>query len=186
MYNPNEKYIFDMIGLSVLSLSSYMYHFDIYKRLCDKKIDDHDTPNKDNIVLFLNDILSIHFRCFLVVLTNYYYSPHLFFALLLSGIFHVSSIYHSFVNILDLFVDHEKNKETFLNRHNIISSIPIAVDVLFISANSTTDIAIPYLLINILIGLLHVVNPFYKLTHVAFHVLLIVQNYYMCLSNIKN
>jgi hypothetical protein len=29
------------------------------------------------------------------------------------------------------------------------------------------------------------IEPFYKLTQVGFHVLLILQNYYMCLSNTK-
>jgi len=45
------------------------------------------------------------------------------------------------------------------------------------------EIAIPFLLTNIGIVLLFIVEPFYKLTHVAFHLLLIVQNYYLCLSS---
>jgi hypothetical protein len=33
------------------------------------------------------------------------------------------------------------------------------------------------------IVLLIIVDPFYKLTHVAFHIMLIAQNYYMCVTN---
>jgi len=62
---------------------------------------------------------------------------------------------------------------------------PIMCDVLLICANSSTEIRIPFLLVNIMIALLFIVEPFYKLTHAGFHMLLISQNYYMCLSNIK-
>ena len=184
-YNPNEKYIFDMIGITTLSISSHKYHYDIYKRLYDKQIEDYSIPNKDNIILFLNDNIAINLRSFLVIVTNYYNNKHLFFILFISGICHISSIYHCILNILELFIDYDKNKDTFLNIHNILSVIPICCDVLFIYINSPTEISIPFLLVNIIIGLLFMVEPFYKLTHVGFHILLIAQNYYMCLSSIK-
>jgi len=41
----------------------------------------------------------------------------------------------------------------------------------------------PFLSVNIAIALLFVVEPFYKLNHVAFHLLLVAQNYYLCLSH---
>jgi hypothetical protein len=81
-------------------------------------------------------------------------------------------------------MDYEGKKHTFLNNNNIITFIPISCDVLLIFMNSPNEIAIPYLFVNIMIGLLFLINPFYKLTHVAFHLLLIAQSYYMCLSNI--
>lgn len=63
--------------------------------------------------------------------------------------------------------------------NNIIAILP---DVICVFYNSNKRIAIPFLLTNIVITLLLIIKPFYKLTHVAFHVLLIVQNYYLCLS----
>ena len=38
-YNPNERNIADMIGVTTLSISSYLYHTDIYHRLSEKKIE---------------------------------------------------------------------------------------------------------------------------------------------------
>ena len=184
-YNPNEKNIFDMIGITILSITSYNYHYDIYNRLYHNQIESYFIPNKDNIVLFFNDNIAIHMRSFLVVLTNYYYNVNLFNILLISGIFHIISIYDCVLNSLELFIDYNRNKEVFLNRHNIISALPIMCDVLLICANSSTEIRIPFLLVNIMIALLFIVEPFYKLTHAGFHMLLISQNYYMCLSNIK-
>ena len=184
-HNPNTKYIFDMIGITAVSISSYKYHYDIYKRLYNKQIEYYSIPNKDNIVLFLNDNLAINVRSFLVIVTNYYYSEHLLFVLFISIIFHVVSIYHCILNMLELFIDYNKKKDTFLNNHNILTSIPVICDVFFLYINSPIEISIPFLLVNILTGLLFMVEPFYKLTHVGFHMLLISQTYYMCLSNMQ-
>jgi hypothetical protein len=182
-YNPNEKYIFDMIGIIILSMTSYIYHYDVYNRLYNKKIEDYSIPNKDNIILFLNDNIAIHLRSFLVVVTNYYNKDDLLFVLFVSSILHVVSIYDCVINSFELLIDYDKHKDTFLNRSNILSATPVICDVLFICINSPTEIAIPFLLVNIMIGILFSVEPFYKLTHVGFHILLILQNYYMCLSN---
>ena len=64
-----------------------------------------------------------------------------------------------------------------------MTAIPIACDAFAIYMNSPKEISIPYLLVNITMGLLFVVEPFNKLTHVAFHILLVAQAYYMCLSS---
>jgi|LauGreDrversion4_1035100.scaffolds.fasta_scaffold03576_7 hypothetical protein len=183
--DPHGKHIFDMIGITVLSITSYKYHYDIYNRLYNKQIEDYFVPNKDNIVLFFIDNVAINMRSFFVVATNYYNNQNLFLILIASAILHVLSIYYCILNGLELLIGSNKNKDTFVNWHNILSGLPIVCDVLLISANSPTEISIPFLLVNIMIGLLFIVDPFYKLTHAGFHVLLIFQNYYMCLSNIK-
>ena len=61
--------------------------------------------------------------------------------------------------------------------------IAIAYDILLVYSNSSTELAVPFLFTNIVILLLFLVNPFYKLDHVAFHIGLIIQNYYMSMSN---
>jgi hypothetical protein len=96
------------------------------------------------------------------------------------------SIYYCTLNIFDLLIiDYETNKNTFLNYHNIHTIIPIACDILLVYANSHNEIAVPYLLTNIVIGILFIVKPFYKLDHFAFHIALIVQNYYVSMSNTR-
>jgi hypothetical protein len=189
-YNPNEKYIFDMIGITTLAVSSYNYHIDVYKRLNEKQLNEKQMedvcmPNKSNIRLFLNDIIAIHMRSFLVIVTNYYNNQQLLFYLLISVIIHTSSIYYCFINALELIIEPDKNKNSFLILHNIMSSIPVAFDVFLLYMNSPNEIAIPYLLVNISMGFSLIIEPFYKLTHVFFHILLIGHTYYMCLSNIK-
>lgn len=184
-YNPNKKYIFDMIGITILSISSCRYHYDIYRRLDKKEIKDHYIPNKDNIILFFNDNLAIHLRSFLVTITNYYNSQDILFVLCISGINHISCIYCSILNMFNIITDYDKNKDTFRLYHNIFTIIACACDIFFICINSPIEISIPLLFVNIIIGILFVIEPFYKLTHAGFHVLLILQNYYISLSNSK-
>jgi hypothetical protein len=71
-YNPQPKYMFDMIGITSLSISSYLYHYDIYSRLSNKTIDCYIIPTMDNIVLFFDDNIFIQIRSLLTVFTNYY------------------------------------------------------------------------------------------------------------------
>jgi len=182
-YNPNEKNIIDMVGVTVLSISSYIYHYDIFDRLYNKKIEEYINPDKNNIVMFLNDTICINLRGFLIIVTNYYYNPHFSVIIATSGLVHLASIYHNILNILELFIDN--TKINFLNNHNIITGMPIVYDVSLLLMNSPIEIAIPFLFVNIMMILIFVVEPFYKLTHVGFHILLIAQNYYACLSNIR-
>jgi hypothetical protein len=181
--NLNEKYIFDMIGIIILSISSYKHHYDIYKRLYNKQIEEYTIPTDDNIVLFINDYIAINLRSFLVIVTNYYYNQHLFFILFISSILNILCIYYCILNIRKLLIKYNKN--TFINYHYIFTIIPIQFNLFLIYINSPVEILIPLLLINIIIGLLFIIEPFYKLTHVYFHILLIVQNYYICLINSK-
>jgi hypothetical protein len=182
--HSHEKNIFDMTGIIMICVSSYIYHIDIYKRLQQKQITEYELPSKDNIILFLNDAIFINIRSFLVVTTNYYNNKHLLSVLFTSGCFHVCSLYFCILNIFDLFIiDYETNKLIFSKCHTIYTMIPIIYDILLVYSNSPNEVAVPFLLTNCVIALLFLVNPFYKLNHVAFHIGLIIQNYYMCTSN---
>ena len=178
---PNEKHLFDVVGIMALSVSSYQYHAPIYKRLVTGELQEYNAPDKSNIVSFFNDALFINLRGFLVVVAHYYESPLFISVLCLSGVFHVMSVYYCVLNMFQK--DIEEDDRLFSIQHNTIMAIPIAVDVFFIFMRSPTEIAVPFLLVNVVMGLLFVVEPFYRMNHMAFHLMLIAQNYYMCLSN---
>lgn len=192
--NPNEKFVFDAVGIIALSGSSFAYHIDVFKRLCARQINEYSIPNKLNVPLFFADFMSIHERSFLVVVTNYYNNAHLWPALLASGCIHVGSIGYCTAMIRSYdgnknFSDEDSRAnskvmtQSFLKTFNIVTSVPIVYDILLVFANSPKHISIPFLTVNIIIGLLFAVEPFYKLTHVAFHICLIAQTYYICLSS---
>jgi hypothetical protein len=184
--NPHEKNMLDMFGVISLSISSYMYHYDIYNRLYKNEIKSYINPDKKNIILFFNDNIFINLRSFLIIATNYYNHPLFIPVIIISGSFHIFSMYYIVTNIFNFLINYDDEKGLFINRHNILTGIPIAVDVAFICANSSLEIAMPFLLVHITMAFLFIIEPFYKLTHVAFHTLLIAQNYYVCSSSIKS
>lgn len=182
-YNKNEKYLFDVIGVSLLSVNSYLYHYDIYKRLNTNLITEYNYPYKENVVFYLHDSVSIHIRSFLTVVTSFYHNEKYLFFVFVSGVTHLSSIYSVILNLIVLLIRPDDIKDDFFHISKIITILPIALDILFVFFNSSNEIAVPFLTVNILIALLLMVDPFYKLTHFAFHILLIIQNYYLCLSH---
>lgn len=183
----NEKYLFDMIGVTTLTVTSFLYHHDIYKRLSQTQITEYSIPDKDNYAFFLHDCVFINVRSFLTTVTCYYNHPQLFSILVISSMTHLTSIYRVVLNLFEVVVErgpeNETEKHGFLQIHNVITILPIGLDILLVFANSYNEAAVPFLSVNIAIALLFVVEPFYKLNHVAFHLLLVAQNYYLCLSH---
>ena len=184
-YNPHEKNLLDIFGISCLSYSSYMYHKNIYNRLYNKKIDYYEIPDKENIIEFLTDSTWISVRSFLVIVTNYYDHEKFCNIIALSGGFHLLTLYYSIINSFELIIDRDTKRNNFLALHNIFVSSPILFDVILVCLNSKKEISIPYFFVNVTIGILYYIQPYYNLTHVGFHILLIIQNYYMNLSNIS-
>jgi hypothetical protein len=182
-HNMSEKYVLDIIGITCLNISSFKYHSDISDKIRNNQIEEYDIPNKDNIELFFNDIIFINLRSFLAVATNYYNNQYVFVILMFSGFIHLYSIYLNTLNIFYLLGKHDEKKVSFLDSHITIIVTPTLFDIFLLIINSPTHIAIPYFLINVIISLLFTVKPFYKLTHAAFHILLIAETYYVCLAN---
>ena len=180
-FNACTRYIYDVIGITLLSISSYQYHNDIYDKLKGESY----LAEKEDLDNLLFETVCVHVRCFLSILTNYYHVKNMFFIVVVSGGFHMYSIFLSNMNVLQLYV-HHCNTKVFIKCHRIILAVPVLCDYLLIFMNSPNEIAIPFLLINIMCGLLILVNPFDKLNDVVFQSLLVGQTYYCCLSNLNS
>jgi hypothetical protein len=182
-YNKQEHYMYDMAGISILSIASYVYHNDIYQKLCKRGDDDYNIHYEQNHLYFLNDSACIHLRSFFTVYTSYYYSPYFYSLVPVLGVFQSGCFYGNILNVLELETRKQMDTSTFFKIHYVFTFLPIGLEVIAIFLNSPMDIAIPFLLVNISIAFLFMVEPFYKLTHVAFHGLLLAQTYYLCLSH---
>lgn len=183
-YNKNEKYIFDVAGVTCLSAASYIYHRDMYNRYSRKELENYEIPDKNNIFIFLNDNAFIHLRSFLTVLTSYYNHKFFLSIIFISSLSHVLSFYNIIITILEHYiVDSLNNKSSFFKEINTIMMLPVVLDVSLVFFNSPYEIGIPFILTSVLIGLFLTLEPFYKMTHVGFHALLLLQNYYLCLSH---
>lgn len=183
-YNKQEQNIYDMTGIVMLSIASYMFHYDIYEKIHTKQITEYVVEKNINYVYFLNDCLCIHIRSFLAVFTNYYNTPYFYAVTTFCGVLQLGCFYNGVINVIELLSNRDYLKANFLKIHYLFTFLPVGIDILAIYLNTKSQqIATPFLLVNICIALLFIVDPFYKLTHVAFHLLLIAQNYYICLIN---
>lgn len=174
MYTLNKKNMYDILGVSMLAISSYVYHSTIYNKL--NKIEYFPT---DNIVLFVNDSLFIHMRCFLAVITNFYNSSKEF--VYISGTIHFVYFYAGILNVLYLMKD--ASRASFYKYHILAMFVPYIYDTYLFASRTPIELSLPFLLTNTIIVIIMAIEPFYKLTHVAFHFCLIIQTYYICASN---
>jgi hypothetical protein len=185
-YNKRVDYLLNITGVTVLTISSYFYHYNNYQKLRITKIDNQLYPTEDDYFLFINDNLSIHFRSFLSLVTSYYYNKYFTVILMMSSICHLISIYFCVMNMFLLFLSPRYIKENFLKKNQKITAVPILFDIFCICIKCNKKFSIPLFLNIISIYLLLIIKPFDKLNHVGLHILLIIQNYYSCLSHLFN
>lgn len=183
---PHDRNLFDVIGVTCLSISSYLYHHDIYERLHTGKIQEYSIPTQENVVLFWNDVLMIHLRSFLTVVTKYYSHPYSLHMIAFSGSVHLFFLYVSVLTLFELFLPRTgPSQQYFYFINNVNQMVPVAVDVILICLESRKEEAVPFLWINVAMGIVLMVEPFYKCNHALFHLLLIPHNALICLSNIR-
>ena len=178
MYTLNKKNMYDILGVSMLAISSHVYHSNIYNKLIHKI--DYDLPNKDNIILFVNDALFIHMRCILGIITNFYNS--ISESVYISLSIHFICFYLGILNVLYLMKG-DSNIHHFYKYHNLAMFMPYIYDSYLFALRTPIEVTVPFLLINTIIVIIIATEPFYKLNHVAFHFCLIIETYYICISN---
>jgi len=202
-YSPSPSNIYDMIGITTLSMFSYNYHNDEYKMLVEIPSSNTGTEHEMNGTLFysyMKDKLAIHFRSFLCILTSRNFdigsSWHLSSREVVSTILHINSfllamlyIYANYSkNTSALFIDFRKpSKESSASLVlNIIISVPILYDsLLVINGSNVFSAKMNALLVTCLIGLVLKMQIFYEMNHVAFHILLMAQTYCLSVCNLR-
>jgi hypothetical protein len=68
----------------------------------------------------------------------------------------------------------------------ILCLLPQLIDMAYIHLNSTNEYGIQFGIVNTLIMCLIIVEPFQRLNHFAFHILIMYNTYYLCLMNITS
>jgi len=181
-FTPSEKNILDMTGLFLLSMSSYNYHH-ICATLLYQKTPVEYTSNTIRYY-FLLDNGSIHLRSFLCAFTGYYLQKRSYIPL--SFLLHVVSYFTSLVCSYFHKNDNRKSEEQnkFLNIQYMLLIIPSTIDVLLVSSHAKQMVLYSIAIYScILPPLLLKTEPFYGFTHIAFHISLMIQTYYLCICN---
>jgi hypothetical protein len=201
-YRPFSRpiYFADALGQFVLSLSSYEYHNAITNTNITAN---EDVLQETTLLHYINDVIMIHMRCLLCVLTNT--NPSMLYIsnnitpeyaniklalLIISAATHFSSIYqflHFIISLqrhkIPLKIFEENTRSTMVL--NVLITIPVLFDSLIIAYSTENHTARNnMLLITALILINGHVKPFYQMNHLVFHMLLFFQTMFLCQSNI--
>jgi hypothetical protein len=187
---PNERNIYYVSGLFLLSVASYSYHDLIAKLIRTTRGNMIDYVNIDIAVPYLQDVGAIHLCSALSVVSHFLVSyPNIVW---FSMVNHVSFFC---VNIADIaYRNYTKQKvmygedltyKLFIKFQYFCVMTPTVIDMLmiFASANAIPE-SIHGFYIVLVMGLLFWVMPFYELSHIAFHVCLIIHTYCCAKCNI--
>jgi hypothetical protein len=201
-YRPFARpiYFADVIGQFGLSLTSYEYHNAITNTNIEAN---EDVLQEPTLWPYINDVLMIHVRCAMCVLTNT--NPTILYTstsitpeyaniklalLFISLSTHVSSIYHFMKFIITLKTSKtplkifEENTPSTMVL-NMLITIPVLLDSLIVAYSTENRTARNnILLITALIIINGHVKPFYQMNHLVFHALLFFQTMFLCQSNI--
>jgi hypothetical protein len=197
LYGPFQHsiYYMDTIGIAMLSISSYEYHNAVSIQKIGKNVLDDDL-----IWYYINDVIFIHIRCFMAVVTNVNIyksfttmSPDMnihICQLYMSFLLHSITIYHFVKYIFKIKCANElmEVNEGIPPKYqiiNILNAIPILFDSLVVAFSSDNIYSRNNMLfITTSMFICSKVTPLYHMNHLGFHVLLFIQTIFVCQSNI--
>lgn len=184
LYGSNEAFVLDIFGILTLAFCSYVFHAKLAKYYLRKYLVIYTSI--DIIDIYANDHLAIHMRSFLVVATHFLLSYSADRDLIfLSGAAHVLGIvgfYRKLLTIVSLKKQIVDDGEISTQSMYKYCLLPSAIDCMLIVMNaSTIELKADLLAINVAIGVLLYVVPFYELNHLALHLFVYFQT--VCLIN---
>jgi hypothetical protein len=190
--SPNKSNVFDMLGITILSATSFHYHSNALKhyRLFDKI--NHASP--EMFESFMIHQFAIHLKSFLCAASAIYYVTDYRPILLCSAGIHAGFYFTTAYHLHRLKKENVEimqyppsemysNMAMLMNVTNFVAGL---FDMMVVIAHSSDPIASIHLLTSTyLCGLLITMTPFYNLNPVAIQICLMAQNLYLGRCNLR-
>ena len=180
----NQRMLYDIFGIFVLSVASYNYHMYSCKLIAKNKPFFYTAD--DTITFFLQDIGAIHLRSFLAVLTQFNFGASVYLSAAVHYFFYILNICHNYY--LQGYFRITKESPVynlFILFQYFCLIIPCELDIILICWNVRDSVySIHGMYSSVLMFLIFILNPFYDLSHVAFHLCLILNTYICANCNI--
>ncbi len=190
--SPNCAYFFDLVGIVNLSIFNFKYHDSIKKYIKQNKQIQYTSD--ELFTYYIMDNLSIHLRSFLCVVTSLCETlPSTIHVVSFAACVHFY-FYYLFVKKINSCIKNReqviynncKQKNEFLSEINSLMSIPITIDTLIVAFFSSYYLnAINLCFVTIFMGFTIFIQPFYEYSHVAFHVGLLFETYFLASCNLR-
>lgn len=158
-------HIYDCLATSILCISAYVYHRDVYQRLKHKSIETYSSPTSDNAFYFIFYTVSVQTRWFFAVVS--YVDTSLILISVMSHVFTIYRCIHHFSKNVDIH---------FLRDKRRILAVPFFVDGILIGMTRPEKMIPLFVLYSVMV-LFHVLTPFYKLTPFSMSLGLLTQTY---------
>ncbi len=191
--HTNNYYVVDILGQTILSVSSYKYHETLKILYIEGNTSPDIIQKTEHMWDYLNDILSIYLRILgssYVNLCNIDNTFFILFVLFLNGI---SSSYSYLKYIINLKLNNDTfhmndSSEKFMIINFLIGSnilLNTIMSTLYLpSTKEAYCLRVNLLIIFIIISLVSLVKPFYTMNHLIIHIFLFIQTILLVKTNL--
>jgi hypothetical protein len=138
------------------------------------------------------DTAAVHLRGFFASIAATYVSPFMLPILCISCLDHMTSMYIFLTRLNEIkrtkksLIDGDPAVLEQMNTFSWLTSMPMMFDIAVVAYFSTLPMAdVNLFYITYVIALVLQITPFYDMSHVAFHLLLIAQNVLITWSNLR-
>jgi hypothetical protein len=180
-----HRYLLDIGGIIFVSVASHLYHYDLYNKFKEGVIEHYKHPTLNHYTLLIWDNFAIHTRSFLILYSIYLNQTNTTIPILLSFTIHAVTSAEFIKNISVCLYNKDDAKTLYLKENfriitDVLNIVSLSLDIILAAAVAQLKYRIPFLLVNIFMGLLIYIKPFNKLNHLFVHIMLIAQCYYLC------
>lgn len=180
-----HRYLLDIGGIIFVSVASHLYHYDLYNKFKECVIEHYKHPTLNHYTLLIWDNFAIHTRSFLILYSIYLNQTNTTIPILLSFTIHAVTSAEFIKNISVCLYNKDDAKTLYLKENfrtvtDVLNIVSLSLDIILAAAVAQLKYRIPFLLVNIFMGLLIYIKPFNKLNHLFVHIMLIAQCYYLC------
>ena len=166
----------DMIGYVTFSLTSHVYY--------DKMMYVNNYLDDKATWPYIQYIATIHLTSFITIFTNVDFHPVIIWVSVLNhGICYIVNIFHLQYTKLTINRENKDKINEATNIQYVLTGFPMVVDTIILCLHMTDTVdCVNHFYTFICMVLILVVNPFYELSHIAFHIFLTLYQYNRVIS----
>jgi hypothetical protein len=192
----SKYYVYDIIGISILTCFSFVYHASNYYSLVNEG-EEFNCVKYPNVLYYIWDNFAIRLRIFTTILTNTsirYALGHPYTALITYLVGGVNILSSSFIAGILLYLHKSQVNYTFNLNNPIavkyskilgaIGAAPIVMCTFLMNIGvHDLNLTVHNYMVLYLLVLVSVIQPFYKMNHVLIHVILMYETWVLCKIN---
>lgn len=184
-YGSNDVFFYDVFGIAFLTICSFIFHKTLAKNYRNNTVINY--TSNEIIIPYIFDTLGIHIRSFFVVLTHYMLdTPDKYGRIIFTAVVHILTMLWFLIYLINLLVkgktyvyDSDAKEPNYIKTlFYLLLMVPSGIDCLLIFYNTPSITAkMDLIIINCVVAIIVVVQPFYKLNHLLIHISIYLQTY---------